>query len=378
MASLSTDKTGPYLTFSYPRPRGSSGARRPANCKRYKVRLTGWNEDRAQWARIHVDRLIHAAKMARPVELATARWIQRDAPAALRAALAECGLIDDRRTLGPSVDAWLHTQAGRVSAGRLEDLERTGHQLVAHFGPHIEVAHLTAELVGDWFHTLTGSANTLAKRGRIARQLFRWLLAEKLIDANPATGLAITYRAASARVFVEPGPVNRMIDHAIRSRRWPSACALVLARYGGLRIGEVLRFRVSDVDWSARSFLVRDTKRDTTRTVPLFPEVDGVVEHWRRFADDLAPVGDTFPDRRILTRSITDLARATGTDPWPRLWHNLRASRESELLERYPTKDVLLWIGNSEAVAMKHYALTRDETFARAASEPTTNLNPKG
>ena len=44
----------------------------------------------------------------------------------------------------------------------------------------------------------------------------------------------------------------------------------------------------------------------------------------------------------------------------------MRASRETELLAKYPIKDVCGWIGNSQAVAMKHYAMARDAIFAEA------------
>lgn len=45
----------------------------------------------------------------------------------------------------------------------------------------------------------------------------------------------------------------------------------------------------------------------------------------------------------------------------------LRASRETELLDEFPIKDVCTWIGNSQVIAMKHYAMMRESSFARAA-----------
>jgi hypothetical protein len=39
----------------------------------------------------------------------------------------------------------------------------------------------------------------------------------------------------------------------------------------------------------------------------------------------------------------------------------------SELLGLYPAKDVASWLGNRVPVAMAHYAMTRDESFAKAA-----------
>jgi hypothetical protein len=48
------------------------------------------------------------------------------------------------------------------------------------------------------------------------------------------------------------------------------------------------------------------------------------------------------------------LAKA-GLKPWPRLFHNLRGSLETDLIERHPAHVVVSWLGNSERVALKHY-----------------------
>ena len=62
------------------------------------------------------------------------------------------------------------------------------------------------------------------------------------------------------------------------------------------------------------------------------------------------------------------IARA-GLQTWPRLFHNLRASRESKLMREYNLSTVCRWIGNSPGVAAKHYAtsIDLDADFRRAA-----------
>ncbi|MDV6034086.1 MAG: hypothetical protein F9B45_29130 [Phycisphaera sp. RhM] len=57
--------------------------------------------------------------------------------------------------------------------------------------------------------------------------------------------------------------------------------------------------------------------------------------------------------------------------PWPKLLQNLRATRETELLGRFPAKDVTTWLGNSPKIAFKHYAMGTDEAFAKATQTPT-------
>jgi hypothetical protein len=52
---------------------------------------------------------------------------------------------------------------------------------------------------------------------------------------------------------------------------------------------------------------------------------------------------------------------------WPKLFHNLRASRETELAKVYPVHLVCAWLGHAAAIAQKHYLQLTDEDFERAA-----------
>src|SRR5690606_3022729 len=61
-----------------------------------------------------------------------------------------------------------------------------------------------------------------------------------------------------------------------------------------------------------------------------------------------------------------------GLKPWPKLFHNLRATRETELAETYPLHVVCSWIGNTQAVAAKHYLQVTDAHFD-AARKATRN-----
>jgi hypothetical protein len=52
------------------------------------------------------------------------------------------------------------------------------------------------------------------------------------------------------------------------------------------------------------------------------------------------------------------------------LWHNLRASRETELSESLPARVVCKSISNSPRVAHEHYLQVTDEHFQKAAQNP--------
>jgi len=49
------------------------------------------------------------------------------------------------------------------------------------------------------------------------------------------------------------------------------------------------------------------------------------------------------------------------------LFQNLRSSRETELTQKFPLHVVCAWMGNSQAVAAKHYLQVTDDHFKAAA-----------
>jgi hypothetical protein len=61
--------------------------------------------------------------------------------------------------------------------------------------------------------------------------------------------------------------------------------------------------------------------------------------------------------------------RKAGLTPWPKLFQNLRSTRETELAEEFPIHVVCDWIGNTEAVATKHYLQTTEAHFDRATQK---------
>ncbi len=69
-----------------------------------------------------------------------------------------------------------------------------------------------------------------------------------------------------------------------------------------------------------------------------------------------------------LRTTFGKLITRAGLEPWPRLFHNLRSSRETELLEEFSVHVVSLWMGHDAKVSLKHYAQTTDEHYDRAAS----------
>ena len=72
------------------------------------------------------------------------------------------------------------------------------------------------------------------------------------------------------------------------------------------------------------------------------------------------------------------LIRRAGLTPWPRLFHTLRASCETDLLAKFPITAVTEGLGHSAAVALKHYARVPDDLFNRAAGRRDARYDADG
>ena len=164
---------------------------------------------------------------------------------------------------------------------------------------------------------------------------------------------------------------------ALPDAKWKLVFAL--ARYGGLRCpSEIAGLKWSDISWERERFTVRAVKTEHhgdggIRVVPMFPELAPLF----REAFEAAEPGEVFccPQYpagfcgQMYRKMVLQAMARAGVKPWPKLFQNCRASRETELAEHYPVQVVCSWIGNSPAVAAKHYLQTTESHFQRAATE---------
>ena len=74
----------------------------------------------------------------------------------------------------------------------------------------------------------------------------------------------------------------------------------------------------------------------------------------------------------LRTRFEKNIKQACLT-PWPRLWRNLRASRQTKLTEVFPAHVVSMWLGNSERIAEQHSLQILGSHFEKASKSPVRN-----
>ena len=105
--------------------------------------------------------------------------------------------------------------------------------------------------------------------------------------------------------------------------------------------------------------------------IPLFPELRPYL--LKQFEDAQPGAEYVIAGRRssainLRTQFERIISRA-GLPPWPKLFQNLRSTRQTELAEKFPIHVVCQWIGNSKAVAQEHYLQLTDAHFEQAAQD---------
>ncbi len=226
------------------------------------------------------------------------------------------------------------------------------------------------------------SAATVVRRCTLARTFFKDAVRRKLIDSNPFDGVGKGSTANPDRQrFIDRATITKVID-ACPNAEWRLLVAL--SRYAGLRVpSEPLLLRWQDIDLAAGRMLVHSPKTEhhagkATRMVPIFPALRPYLEG----AQELAVEGAEYvlPSLRRPGALIGDwravnfgtmfgkIIKRAGLVAWPRVWHNLRSSCQTELTESFPSHVVTAWLGNSERIAEKHYMQVLDSHFEKAVS----------
>ncbi len=215
---------------------------------------------------------------------------------------------------------------------------------------------------------------TIAKRVKTARQIFRRGVKWRMLADNPLADLKAGSRANRARMhFVSRDEASRVLD-AAPDAEW--RLLIALSRFGGLRVpSEALALRWQDVDWDRSRLAVHASKTEHhadggERSVPIFPEIRPHLQA----VFDAAPEGAVYVIGRYraganVNPQLRRIIRRAGLAPWPRTWHNMRASRQTELAAAFPLHTVCAWLGNTKAIAAGHYLQVTDADWTRAVAE---------
>jgi integrase len=338
----------------------------------------------------HVKDLIAASLGGVAVTPATSRWLA-EIDDSLATKLVKVGLIAPRKSKEQSV-----TTLGAFTQGYIDGLNvkpstrmhlnLTRRYLIEHFGENRPLGEITLGDADDWRRWLSTKLadNTVRRYCGRAKQFFRAAARKKLIPESPFGDMK-DCRVNGNRerdYFVTLDEAQKVLD-ACPDTQWRLLFAL--SRFGGLRCpSEHTQLKWSDVDFDGGRMTVHSPKTEQhdgheKRVMPIFAKLRPYLEAAKaEAARDTEfvisiPAVERFRNgtgkKPNLSTRIKKIIKKAGLKPWPKLFQNLRSSRQTELAKSFPEHVICEWIGNSQVVARKHYLRPTTDDFDRAASE---------
>ena len=298
----------------------------------------------------------------------------------MRDKLAAAGLVDrqERIGLGKFLGAYI---GGRndIKQSTRDHLQRAADDLTDFFGESRDIKTITsaeAEQFKRWLkHTRNLHENTANRRTGRARQFFTNAIKQGLITSNPFDGLKVTVHANEDRFYFVPADDVLKIIEAAPCWQW--RLLIALSRFAGLRTpSEPLQLKWGDILWDENKMIITSPKLEHhhdkgKRIIPIFAEVRPYLEEaWGNAEEGQEFVLTRFKRTGRETNLRTEfgrIAQRAGVDLWGKPFQNMRSTRQTELAETFPQHVVCKWIGNSQAVAAKHYLRPTDDHFQRAS-----------
>ncbi len=271
----------------------------------------------------------------------------------------------------PTIDEWSSTWAALrpdLSPTTLANYAGTFGLLAEFVGGDTRVSDVTKRMADDWRVWLSTPSRGVDGRSaytvssHLARARAAWSMAVTRGDAesNPFDGITVrTPDMDHDWAEMSRDDLRRLLD--VCDPPWRRLFAL--CRLAGLRRGEALRLKWSDVDLVNGVLSVRCEKATTkrrSRRVPIEPDLSAILA-----ADVGRPNALVC---RVNPHNLHDQAVAiiekAGLKKYEKPFHTLRKNVESEWMARYPVMSVCQWLGHSPAVASRYYVRTSVETMS--------------
>jgi integrase len=380
---------------------------RDATGKQRSLRLGKCSQRAAMTALAGFERVLEAHRVGSTIHPDGVRWLEA-IDDRLHARVVRLGLgVEPRKGADSVTMAELLERfvgAATVKPATLAAYRQTTDSLAAFFGSETPLHTITTERADAWRKAIAepeGSeyskrlaTATVAKRVYVARAIFKKAVRWKSIASNPFAEVRAGSQSNPERSHHVSREAIDAILAACPDAQWRAIVGL--SRFAGLRCpSEVVALRWSDVNWEKGRLTVRSPKTahhdgHAVRVVPIAPELRPILQD----LFDAAEAGAEAvvprlrdPGTNLRTHFQRIIARA-GLKPWPRLFHNLRASCATDWVETFPNHVVAGWLGHSPMIAATHYLQTRDAHFdlaagigsvaKRAAANPATHTPPSG
>ncbi len=222
------------------------------------------------------------------------------------------------------------------------------------------------------------------------RGLGQFLVAARVLDANPTQTLQLPKKGAAERLLVTDAEVAALLDACERQRtpRQIALCRAVLCllAFGALRRDELCSLLLSDLDLADGGLTIRHGKGDKRRTIFLCQQAIDALREWVRVREkDSASAYLLTIDRRrrmhhegIATLMETVKATAGLRENRAIVPHALRHWCASNMLKNGASMaDVSLFLGHSDIQTTCRYLHSSQERLRSIRELASLQLPPK-
>jgi len=342
---------------------------------RKSIRFGKQNKQRLQTIKNYMDDVVTAKKLGVRLEESTIEWLSR-LDTEIHARIADAGLVKPRQVVNPQtvkafIDDFLSKKAFCKENTKRNYLRTAS--LLTDFFDDLELSCVTPGLADEYKeHLLVNySTATVGREVKRARQFFESACRHRLISENPFANLQPPSQVNTSRnQHVSAEDIHRVIE-ACPSCEWRALIAM--ARFAGLRIpSEITALKWEDINFETRRITIHSPKTEhhtggESRVIPIFKKLQPFLSDlWESCDEGEAYVFPRLRQQENLRTQLLRIIKRACVDRWPRLFQNLRASCESDLVREHSMFAVCKWLGNSPTVAKQHYLHLTDLDFDRA------------
>lgn len=353
--------------------------------KRPVIHIGKMSRSDAREVASHIGNLVQAKKTATTISAKISAWLLTLSPE-FHDKLSNLSLVEPRISQSVHLAVYFDNYIkGRTDLKpfTITNLKQAKRLMVKHFGEARLLSTISKAEAMDWQRSMIAaklSEASIAGHTKKARQIFQDAVDRRLIAENPFSKIKSGSQVnASRQHYVSPAEIESVIA-ACPDAEWRLLFAM--ARFGGVRVpSEIHSLQWDGIDFAGKKIVVESPKTarhkgGERRTIPMFPELVEPLQDVQEVSGSQG--GFVFHRLRHtgnLGTTAAKIVRRAGLPLWPKMFNNLRASRQTDLATTFPLHVVCAWIGNKEAIAIRHYLQVKQSDFDAAITSSKSIAN---
>ena len=266
------------------------------------------------------------------------------------------------------VESTINNRFKKLDPLKLSDVEPKQHSIRTNSTPiWSPESRQHLQEFSNWQRNFLAPA-TWTRDNKLLSSIGIWAVANGYCDFNPFAGLPTSSMVNDERN--EYISIESAIDAMDSCLLQDTRLTIAMGRFCGLRTcSEVRTMKWEHVDFDAETLTIIDSKKKKPRIMPLFDTAKSELERQFELTGSTRWVCSEQMRSSTSSTNYSRIKKAvsrSGQEVWPRLRQNLRSSCENDLLEQFPERLVVQWIGHTISVSRSHYQKLRSSDYTTA------------